>query len=642
MLNISTTRTFLGQAINTFVSSRNNTPSAQKSLLAAIVWLQRAHEKSPDNGVSHGFSLKAGGWRRGYVETTGYIICTMFDLEKQFPGQGYREQALKMGHWLIQQQLPDGSFPNVDLNSSKGLVFDTGQDLLGLVRLYRETQEDVFQQAAKKAATWLVEVSDIDGIWNKNTYKQVPHVYNTRSAWALLQYYQIDPQPELLRVALANLDWALSQQNQAGWWNNCAFEAGVAPFTHTIAYTARGLLESGVILSEEKYVASARKAAKAVMRSLNEDGFLPGQIATDGTSTNWYCCLTGNCQMAIVWERLNQLKPSMEMALASARALHYVMGKQRLEPNNPDIFGAIAGSYPIWGLYHPLQYPNWAAKFFIDALLLIPAERLTDSAVSITSPDIEKKTTVLGVEFDTLDLDETTQACIDVVKRGERAYPYNLNANIMAKMTTEPTVARWVQGAKFRVADGLPLVWLSQWWTNKPLPERVTGVSLMERIIDQAAKHNMSIYLLGGTADVNTRMVHTLQEKYPQLTIAGHAHGFFSREEEPERVKTIAESNAQILLICMGVPRQESFVERNWSELDVNLALVGGGAFDVLCGLKQRAPLVYQRAGLEWFYRLVQDPKQYFWRYLDIYPKFVGMILSDGVRRISGLDKKTK
>ena len=639
MFNVSLARTFLGQAVHTFGSSQGETPRAQRSLQSAVEWLERAHDMSPDDGVSHGFSLK-GGWRRGYVETTGYIICTMFDLDRRFPGQGYKDRALKMGDWLVKQQLADGSFPNVDLNPLEGLVFDTGQDLLGLVRLYMETGNEVFREAARRAATWLSKVSDEGGLWTKNTYKQVPHVYNTRSAWALLQYYQLDPQPELLRVALANLDWALGQQNDAGWWNNCAFEAGNAPFTHTIAYTARGLLESGVLLGEERYIASARRAARAVMKYLTKDGFLPGQIAPDGTSTHWYCCLTGNCQMAIVWERLQHLEPSAEMASAAARAVHYVMGRQCLKQASPDIYGAIAGSYPIFGRYHPMQYPNWATKFFIDALLLIEPERLTDSAVSevTVSPEIGRKTTVLGIEFDTLDLDETAKACVELVKRGERAYPYNLNANIMAKMSSDPTVARWVNGAKFRVADGLPIVWLSQWWTDKPLPERVTGVSLMERLIEEAAKNELSIYLLGGTADVNARMVETVKKKYPQIKIAGHDDGFFGPEEEATRVENIAKSNAHILLVCMGVPRQEAFVDRNWDKLKVNLALVGGGAFDVLCGLKQRAPVVYQRAGLEWFYRLVQDPKQYFWRYVDIYPRFVGMILADGVRRYSGRD----
>ena len=640
MLNASVAGTFLGQALQDLVSSSRKTPTAEESLQAAIAWLERAHNQSPDKGVSHGFSLKKGGWRRGYVETTGYIICTMFDLERRFPSRGHSQRAIDMGRWLTEQQLPDGSFPNVDLNPSKGLVFDTGQDLLGLVRLYKETEDKVFLEAGGRAATWLAKVSDTDGLWSNNTYKDVPHVYNTRSAWALLQYYQLDPQPELLRVAQANLDWALHQQNEAGWWNNCAFEAGIAPFTHTIAYTARGLLESGILLGDERYITSSRRAAHTVMKFLHKDGFLPGQIALDGTSTPWYCCLTGNCQMAIVWQRLHQQHPSEEMASAAARALHYVMKRQQINQKKHDTFGAIAGSYPIWGLYHPLQYPNWATKFLVDALLMIDPERLTDSAVSkITqSREIARKTTILGIEFDTLDLDETVQACIDLVKRGERAYPYNLNANIIAKMATHPAVGRWVRGARFRVADGLPLVWLSKWWTDKPLPERVTGVSLMERLIEGAAKNDLSIYLLGGTADVNERLIQTLQNKYPRLNIAGHADGFFDSEEEPSRVEAIAKSNAQILMVCMGVPRQESFVDHNWDNLNVNLALVGGGAFDVLCGLKQRAPLFYQRTGLEWIYRLFQAPKQYFWRYIDIYPKFVGMILSDAIRRLSGRD----
>jgi uncharacterized protein YyaL (SSP411 family) len=195
----------------------------------------------------------------------------------------------------------------------------------------------------------------------------IPHVYNSRVAWALLQVHGLWPHPDRERVARANLDWAVAEEKN-GWFDNCAFVANVAPYTHTIAYAIRGLWESSELLNDSKYRDVAIRAASSVSQQVHENGFLAGQFDVSGRPTVSYCCLTGNCQMAIIWAKLFERFGDVTYRNAAVRALRFVMSTQDITTSNLAIRGAIKGSQPIWGRYAPFSYPNWATKFFVDAL----------------------------------------------------------------------------------------------------------------------------------------------------------------------------------------------------------------------------------------------------------------------------------
>lgn len=336
-------------------------------LRKAVDWLCRAHDKGTDGGVSYGFSLR-GGWREPYIETTGYIACTFFDLAEHLGHADYRERAIRMVQWLCRVQNADGSFSNPRYGPGQGIVFDTGQDVLGLVRAFRETGDEALLRAARRAGDWLVAVADREGRWTRSTHNGIPHVYNTRVAWALLELYGVAPGPGDLRVAKANLDWAVSEQH-GGWFDQVAFEPGVPPFTHTIAYAIRGLWEASRLRSEPAWEQAARRGADAVLSRLRLDGWLPGRIDVNGRPAARWCCLTGNVQMAVIWHQLFGHTKEPRYREAAERATRYVMATQDVETKDDDVRGAIAGSYPIWGRYAPLTFPNWATKFFVDALL---------------------------------------------------------------------------------------------------------------------------------------------------------------------------------------------------------------------------------------------------------------------------------
>ena len=337
-------------------------------LQAAEDWLKRAHDQNDDDGVSYGYSV-LGGWRPSYRETSGYIATTFFELARQRDDADYRVRALRICHWLLRVQNADGSFSNPRYGN-EGIVFDTGQVLFGLVRAAEETGEEVFLQGAQRAAQWLVTIADQNDCWTRNEHLGVPHVYNTRTAWALLRLNQIAPSDDWVRVARANLDWALSEQHASGFFRECSFERGVDPFTHTIAYATRGLLESGLLLDDMRYLTAAKRCADAAMEQLRADGFLAGQISIDGASSARYCCLTGNCQFSIVWAKFFDMTGDERYQNAVVKATNYVMACQDIQIQNPNVRGAIAGSFPLWGGYAPFSYPNWATKFFIDAMVL--------------------------------------------------------------------------------------------------------------------------------------------------------------------------------------------------------------------------------------------------------------------------------
>ncbi len=346
---------------------RELSPSVDEDIRAAIDWLCRAQDKSVHGGISYGFSLR-GGWKPPYRETSGYIVETLFEAAAALGDELLTERAVRVADWLISVQNPDGSIANPNYGPG-GIVFDTGQVLFGFVEAHTRTGESRFLDAALRSARWLVSVADADGRWVTHEHFSTPHVYNSRTAWALLKLNERAPHDSFVRVARANLDWALSCQQPSGFFSNASFVQGKVPYTHNISYTICGLQESGWIVNDERYVLAARTCADSALQLLANGGFLPGQISPDGTSTARYVCLTGNCQLAIVWAKWFERTGDAKYRLASEQALSFVRARQSLTARHSGVRGAIAGSSPIWGRYAPLSFPNWATKFFVDAAL---------------------------------------------------------------------------------------------------------------------------------------------------------------------------------------------------------------------------------------------------------------------------------
>ncbi len=243
------------------------------------------------------------------------------------------------------------------------------------------------------------------------------------------------------------------------------------------------------------------------------------------------------------------------------------------------------------------------------------------------------RVTLLNGKFDPLTLSQTTDAIFKDLAEGKRGWLCTVNVAILMMMRDDARLQQFVDCASIIVADGQPLVWIAP-WLDKPLPERVTGVDLVESICARAVIEKKSIYLLGATSSIVEILANRVQNKFPGLQV-DYADGYFSSNDAATKADKVRQSGASILLVGMGVPRQESFIEEQWERLGVGMAIGVGGSFDVLAGLRRRAPNWVQRLGLEWTYRMLQEPRRLFKRYLITNLQFIRCLFAEFVRQKS-------
>lgn len=334
-------------------------------------WLRRAQRNTGDGGLSYGYSLSQGRWLGSYPETTGYVIPTFFDYARLTGENRWIQRAEEMGKFLLALQDPEGAFPGGLIGQGRGpSVFNSGQIVKGLCRLVHETRDKLFAEAVRRASRWIVSVQDPDGAWRKFTYLGHVHSYYAMVAWALLDWDHLEADAAVRSGAERHATWVVQQQRENGWFDHSAFE-NEAPYTHTIGYVLQGLLECGVMLNRDDWIRAVEKTAGVLMTKMDEQGRLSGQYDENWNPVGDYSCLTGNCQVAGVWLRLAEVRGRKDMAEAAVRALRYVASTQDLESRNDGIRGGIKGSHPVWGEYQTYTYPNWAAKFFCDALMML-------------------------------------------------------------------------------------------------------------------------------------------------------------------------------------------------------------------------------------------------------------------------------
>jgi N-acetylglucosaminyldiphosphoundecaprenol N-acetyl-beta-D-mannosaminyltransferase len=236
-----------------------------------------------------------------------------------------------------------------------------------------------------------------------------------------------------------------------------------------------------------------------------------------------------------------------------------------------------------------------------------------------------RRVRLLNGQFDGLTLPQAIEVLFERLASGARGWLCTVNVAYLMMMRADARLQRFVERAALVVADGQPLIWCSRWF-RRPLPERVPGIDLVIPVSERAAREGRRVFLLGATAQVVAEVARRLRERIPGLQI-DYADGYFSPAEAAERAERIRASGAEILFVGMGVPRQENFIEEQWERLGVRLAIGVGGSLDVLAGLRRRAPGWVQAIGMEWLFRLAQEPRRLFARYLVTNCRFVWLVL---------------
>lgn len=235
--------------------------------------------------------------------------------------------------------------------------------------------------------------------------------------------------------------------------------------------------------------------------------------------------------------------------------------------------------------------------------------------------------TVLGCRLDPVDAGEATQRIAEFVAQRRGAHVITLGTEMVVYAQSDAAFRDVVNASALNVCDTVGLLKVAN-QRGAGLADRVTGVELIEHVSARLAQTGESIFLLGGAPGVADEAAAVLTSRYPGLRIAGTHHGFFDASETAAIVEEIRTSDAGLVLVGLGSPRQEFWIRDHIDATRAGAAIGVGGSFDVISGRVERAPEAWRHVGLEWLYRLVKEPHR--WRRQLALPKFVWLVLLEG------------
>jgi len=321
--------------------------------------------QNEDGGYSRKFSL-IHGKDKSYIETTGYIIPSMWRLGEFLKEEKYICSAIKAGNWLLKVQNEDGSFSEIDNNEP--MAFDTGQCLAGLNFLYEKTGDERYLKAAKKASYWLAFSQERNGSWIKVAYNKEPHTYYSKVAAAMLKFGFMTEDEKIKAAAFKNIEWILKNQKESGFFKYSSFLEGIPPYLHTLMYVLEGLLDVYELTKDEDVLKAVLKNANRFKEvNLNRDLILCSQYDETFSCVNRERCIPGLCQWAVVALRLYEITKDKDFRTCAMNTIFYLKAKQL---KFSKMKGGFSASIPFWGKYGGFDFVNWTNKYFIDALLL--------------------------------------------------------------------------------------------------------------------------------------------------------------------------------------------------------------------------------------------------------------------------------
>lgn len=339
----------------------------------ALDWIKRSFDIHSDGGSAAYYAQlwKPFGWQRSYPETTGYIIETLLDYDDRFPEMNLQEYALRAADWICTLQLEGGGLPGGLSGSKVQSVFNTGQMLIGLIRAYELTGKASYFEVFKAAANWLADSLEEDGSWRVGSYVEgYSPSYYTRVIWPLLWANQHLKEVHINDKMQAALSYYGSRYTPDRSIRDWSFRRGQKAFTHTIAYTIRGFYESSLLLKNDNLNRLAIDLAEKVLTIRETKGRLAGWYDEKWNGDYWFTCLTGNCQMSIIFSRVYEQTLDKRYLQGAYKVFEDVIPFQN-QGGNVNKKGAIPGSAPFFGRYLTLRYPNWATKFFLDAYRIL-------------------------------------------------------------------------------------------------------------------------------------------------------------------------------------------------------------------------------------------------------------------------------
>lgn len=245
---------------------------------------------------------------------------------------------------------------------------------------------------------------------------------------------------------------------------------------------------------------------------------------------------------------------------------------------------------------------------------------MTESVVqNRISPFSLKPVPVWGLPLVPWTMEQTLDAIEELIQNRKPSFFITANLNYAMLTDQNPQLQEVNRQAAFILADGMPLVWASK-LRDRPLPERVTGSDLIYRLAERAAQKGYRLFLLGAGPTIAAQAAQRLQEKYPRLQIAGTECPPFrplSEQEHEELLTRIRSTKPDILMVAFGQPKGEFWIVNNLDRLGIPVSVQVGASLDFVAGVVKRSPKIFQKIGLEWLYRLLQEPKRLTGRYVQ-------------------------
>lgn len=234
----------------------------------------------------------------------------------------------------------------------------------------------------------------------------------------------------------------------------------------------------------------------------------------------------------------------------------------------------------------------------------------------------DKRYPILNTYVNAISMEETIAEVEKIIKAGKPTQHVVINALKVNLMNENAELQKIVNACPLINADGASIVWAAK-KLGVPLTERVAGIDLFENLVKLAAEKGYKIYLFGAKEEVVQKVKKIFEEKYPTLQIVGVRNGYFTETDEPEIVKNMAKSGADMMFVAFSSPKKEFWVNKYLNDLNIPFVMGVGGSFDVVAGVTDRAPKWMQDHGLEWFYRFIQEPRRLWNRYVVGNWKFV-------------------
>jgi N-acetylglucosaminyldiphosphoundecaprenol N-acetyl-beta-D-mannosaminyltransferase len=240
-----------------------------------------------------------------------------------------------------------------------------------------------------------------------------------------------------------------------------------------------------------------------------------------------------------------------------------------------------------------------------------------------------EKIPFLNTYYHNLSMSETLELIKNAIDNKNQIQHSVINAAKIVALQNDLELRKSVNSSDLINIDGQAVLWAAK-FLNKPTKERVSGIDLMVNLVEIAYQNNYRIYLLGAKQNVVEAIANLYTKKYGKNLISGYRNGYFSKEQEVDIVNDITNSKADILFVAITSPKKENFLHKYKNELrNVGFIMGVGGSFDVIAGITKRAPIWMQKSGLEWFFRLIQEPERMWKRYLFGNLNFIKLILTN-------------